>query len=115
MKKTHTELLIKVNRLAECRQFYRDVLDLGTPVFDSNFAVSFRLCDHTFLTLELTAANYLEHDSNAMIWRFEVDELESFRKRLTAAGCELELLPGSSGTWRGYDPEGNRFYVREAR
>lgn len=115
MKKTHTELLVKVNHLGVCRHFYRDILGFGAPVFDSNFAVSFQICDHCFLTLEETAANYLEHDSNAMIWRFEVEDLELFRQRLEKAGYQLEQLAGDTGCWRGSDPEGNRFYVREAR
>ena len=36
-------VVVRVRNLELCRAFYRDVLDLWTPLLDSNFWVEFRL------------------------------------------------------------------------
>ena len=115
MKKFHSEIVICVNDLNSCRHFYRKVLEMGDPVFDSNFITSFQVSDDLILTLARTDCAELEHAKSAVTWRFEVEDLELFRCNCIAAGHEL-TPPGENDTyWSGTDPEGNRFYVRELR
>ena len=115
MKKIHSEIVICVNDLNSCRHFYRKVLDMGDPVFDSNFVTSFQVSDDLILTLARTDSADLERARSAVTWRFEVEDLELFRCNCIAAGHEL-TPPGENDTyWSGTDPEGNRFYVRELR
>ena len=106
------EIVIRVRDLDACRIFYRDVLELGEPVSDSGFSSSFALNDGVMLTLEKNDAPFLEHASNATLWRFAVADFEKFRKHLADAGCELVEDP-CGGSWRGSDPEGNMFLVRD--
>lgn len=106
------EIVIRVRDLDACRIFYRDVLELGDPVSDSGFNSSFALNDGLMLTLEKNDAPFLEHASNATLWRFAVSDFEKFRKHLADAGCELAEDP-CGGSWRGCDPEGNMFLVRD--
>ena len=106
------EIVIRVRDLDGCRIFYRDVLELGDPVSDSGFSSTFALNDGLMLTLEKNDAPFLEHASNATLWRFAVADFEKFRKHLADAGCELVEDP-SGGSWRGSDPEGNMFLVRD--
>jgi len=115
MKKFHSEIVICVNNLDACRHFYRKVLDMGDPVFDSNFLTSFQLGDDLALTLARTETKDMERARSAATWRFEVEDMEQFRGNCLAAGYSL-TPPGTGGTyWSGADPEGNRFYVREFR
>ena len=115
MKKFHSEIVICVSDLDVCRHFYRTVLEMGDPVFDSNFITSFQVGDDLFFTLARTGSDNLERARSAMTWRFEVKDLERLRGNCASAGRKL-LPPGKNGTyWCGIDPEGNRFYVREFR
>ena len=111
MKKSFAEIVIRVNDLNCCRIFYRETLQLGDPVVDSDFIASFKVSDTTLLTLEKTDAPFLEHASSAMTWRFCTDDLEGLRNRIRYAGSELMEDP-CGGYWRGTDPEGNVFLVR---
>jgi predicted enzyme related to lactoylglutathione lyase len=116
IKKSRPEIVIKVNDLEKCRFFYRNVLDLGEPVFDSNFAVSFDVDDRLSLTLEATDAKYLEHASSAVMWRFEVDDIDGMQKKMESAGVSFSKVEGGSAEYYcGSDPEGNRFLVRKTQ
>ena len=115
MKKIHSEIVICVNDLNSCRHFYRKVLDMGDPVFDSNFITSFQVGDDLILTLARTDCTELERAKSAVTWRFEVEDLELFRVNCTAAGHELTPPAKNDTYWSGADPEGNRVYVREVR
>ena len=112
MKKTLVEIVIRVNDLDGCRIFYRELLQFGDPVLDSGFVASFKISDTTLLTLEKTDAPFLEHASSATLWRFAVDDFRKFRKHLADCGYELVEDP-CGGSWRGSDPEGNMFLVRD--
>ena len=48
-------IVVKVENLDLCRVFYRDILELGPPISDSNFWVEFRLQKDVSLVLELVA------------------------------------------------------------
>ena len=110
-------IVIKVNELECCRLFYRDLLDLGEPMIDSSFFTVFQLQPGLTLTLEKSPAKYLERASSTIEWRFETANLTVLKQRLEAAGYALEfdeLHRGPGRYWRGRDPEGNFFLVREA-
>ena len=111
-------IMIRVNDLDGCRIFYRDLLELGEPVLDSSFLVVFQLSEDLTLTLEKSAAPYLEHASSACLWGFETEDLDGLRRRLEDAGYELALdadCRDPSCDLRGRDPEGNLFRVRRPR
>ncbi|MPN54196.1 hypothetical protein SDC9_201865 [bioreactor metagenome] len=114
MNAKHLGLVLRVNDLDICRLFYRDLLELGEPVFDSTFAVVFRLADKLTLTLEKSAAEYLEHASAATSLAISVPDLEAFAAKLDAGGCPLADEPvriGIVSYRRGTDPEGNPLLV----
>ena len=112
MKNALVEIVIRVNDLDLCRIFYRETLQFGDPVVDSGFIASFKISEGVLLTLEKTEAPFLEHASGATMWRFGTDDLEALRERISYSGGNLVEDP-CSGFWRGVDPEGNVFLVRE--
>ncbi|WP_294477057.1 VOC family protein [uncultured Victivallis sp.] len=117
MNAAYFSLILKVNDLDGCRIFYRDLLGLGEPVFDSTFAVVFLLGEKLTLMLEKSAAEYLEHASAAANFAFAVPDLEEFARRLDDNGCPLEpdsIRIGIVEYRRGTDPEGNPFLVCQA-
>ncbi len=114
MNAKYLGLILRVNDLDMCRLFYRDLLELGEPVFDSTFAVVFQLAENLTLTLEKSAAEYLEHASAASSFAFAVPDLETFAEKLDSGGCPLSAEPIRVGIVeyrRGSDPEGNPFFV----
>ncbi len=109
-------IIVKVNDLDGCRLFYREQLGFGEPVADSTYRAVFDLGGGLTLTLEKSAAPYLERASAATGWCFRVPDLKAFRDRLEAAGYEYPIERSSLGDGdclRGSDPEGNLFLVRE--
>ena len=109
-------IVVKVNDLDACRIFYRELFAPLLPVMDSTFTVVFELAPNLTFSLEKSNAPYLEHSSCAQGWKFDSADFESLRRRLAAAGCELEPEPDcrDSGLyWRGCDPEGNISLVRQ--
>ena len=112
MTNSACEIVIRVRDLDVCRIFYRDVLQLGDPISDSGFTATFALNNGTMLTLEKSDALFLEHASNATLWRFGVADFQKFREHLENCGYELTEDP-CGGSWRGSDPEGNMFLVRD--
>ena len=109
-------IVIKVNDLNNCRFFYRELLELGEPVVDSSYAVSFELMPGFRLILEKSAAPYLEHASAAASLLFTVSDLDRLRRRLEDAGYTpaFDNNPHLGGFLIGSDPEGNLFRVRES-
>lgn len=110
-------LMLRVNDLDHCRIFYRDLLGLGEPVFDSPFLITFLLDNRLMLTLEKSAAEYLEHASSAACFYFSVPDLEAFARKLDENGFPLEeklFRIGVADFRRGTDPEGNIFLVCQA-
>ncbi|MGE4563815.1 MAG: VOC family protein [Victivallaceae bacterium] len=109
-------ILLRVNQLDVCRQFYRDLLGIGDPVIDSTFAVEFHPSRNFAIRLEASEAPYLEHESAATSWMLEVSDFDAIRERLADAGYPLaekpEERPGGL-YFRGNDPEGNTFYIAQ--
>ena len=114
MRKNLIEIVLRVNDLDGCRIFYRELMQFGDPVLDSGFIASFKISETTLLTLEKTDAPFLEHSASATSWRFGVPDINALRERMYFAGYELKEDP-SGDFWRGTDPEGNVFWVREEK
>ena len=107
-------IVIKVSNLEISRAFYRDTLQLGDPVMDSNFWVEFSLPCGSSLYLEKLdekAASpavksriswVYKTDAKAMIERLAEYDYNSTTTRELRVGFELVKF---------YDPEGNSFYI----
>ena len=111
-------VVIKVNDLAICEKFYRDVLQLGTPELSSSFEVIFRLAEKSDLYLVKTTAKFLEHGSSASSWFFTTGDMAALEERLENAGYPLleeKFHLGAHVCRRGTDPEGNQFFVMEEK
>ena len=115
MEKLPYGIVIKVRNIELCRSFYRDVLDLGAPVMDSNFWVEFRLADSLALCLEKIADGDTAPTSEGGIsWIFRTDELDTLVDRLHKYGYnpvpQKQERVGFK-TLRFLDPEGTPFMV----
>lgn len=110
-------VIIKIENLNLCRSFYRDVLNLGTPVMDSNFWVEFKINDHASLILEqLQPGGKLPPTHGRISWMCEVDNLAEYIKHLDDNGHapsidETECLGKRIAKFM--DPEGNPFTICE--
>jgi predicted enzyme related to lactoylglutathione lyase len=108
-------VIIRVENLDLCRAFYRDVLELGPPISDSNFWVEFRLQRDISLVLERVGkGEKLPVGRGRIAWLYQVPDLSQVAARLKEGGCE----PISEEQERlGFrvvmfaDPEGNPFYL----
>jgi hypothetical protein len=78
MKNSSFGVIIKVNNIDLCRNFYRNVSNLGNPVIDSSFGVEFQINNEFFLMLEKTDARFLEHESSATSWSCRIDNIDEF-------------------------------------
>ncbi|MDD3885411.1 MAG: hypothetical protein PHI35_00885 [Victivallaceae bacterium] len=107
-------IVVKVNDLDGCRIFYRELLGLGEPVVDSSFVTVFEVREGFSLTLEKSAATWLDSKNSPIALRFEIDDPEALRDRMEEAGYTIEfdeICRASGACFRGFDPEGNAFYV----
>ncbi|MCP3967962.1 MAG: VOC family protein [Lentisphaerae bacterium] len=107
-------VIIKVKNIDLCRSFYRDVLNLGEPVMDSNFWVEFEAGDNFVLALEKSAARFLEHEPSATAWICRVDDVSATQKRLNKHGFKTSIsksLKMGETLYRCQDPENNVFYI----
>ena len=115
MDKKRIGIVIKVKNLTSCKAFYRDVLELGEPVLDSNFRVEFQVGDSFCLTLEKNPwETVLPAASGRVSWFFDEDA-ETIRSRMKAYGYAVPKLPDTEKKGEVFcwftDPEGNPFYV----
>jgi len=114
MKNSLFGVIIKVNNIDLCRNFYRNVLKLNDPVIDSSFCVEFQISDNFFLTLEKTDARFLEHESSATSWSYKVDSIEDVHYLSRLHGYKLNMDKRShegETLYRCQDPEKNIFYI----
>ena len=114
MKNSSFGVIIKVNNIDLCRNFYRNVLNLGDPVTDSSFCVEFQISDNFFLMLEKTDARFLEHESSATSWSCKVDSIDELHYRSRLHGYKLnmnERTHEGEVLYRCQDPEKNIFYI----
>ena len=116
MKKTRFGIVIKVNNLTSCKAFYRDILDLGDPVLDSNFRVEFQCGDSFSLVLEKSPWDApLPAVSNRVVWLYEYADAKSVWTKMVSYGFQIpnltEAIVNGERFCRFTDPEGNPFYV----
>ncbi len=112
-------VVIRVQNLETCRSFYRDVLNLGVPVLDSNFWVEFRINGNTSLYLEKAECGEKIAAPNSRIaWMLHVKDLKAFEENMEKYGYHGNT---DSADRIGFpvryfqDPEGNGFYVAEIK
>lgn len=108
-------VIIKVENLNASRSFYRDVLDLGAPVMDSNFWVEFKINGSSSLILEEVATGEKVPAGRGRIsWACSVNDLEDVVARLEKNGfkpiVEEEERLGMK-ILKYCDPEGNPFIL----
>lgn len=108
-------VIIKVENLNACRSFYRDVLDLGAPVMDSNFWVEFKINGSSSLILEeAIPGEKVPIGRGRISWACLVNDLEDIVKRLENNGFEpLKEEEERIGMkiLKYCDPEGNPFIL----
>ena len=112
MEKRRFGIILKVNNLDMCREFYRRLLGLGDPVIDSSFAAEFAIGPDAFLLLEKAPADYLEHENSAQCWFFSPADPDRIARELQEDHYPLKLVKDEYSpydVWRGQDPEGNTF------
>ncbi|HOK05455.1 MAG TPA: VOC family protein [Victivallales bacterium] len=109
-------VVIRTKNIDNLRNFYRDVLDLGPPVVDSNYWVEFKLGDTTHLVLELIddESENLAGKSGNIDWVFRVDNLEEKKqilaeKKLEPVSEEAERFGKRVLIYR--DPDGNLIHI----
>ena len=108
-------VVIKVENLSLCRAFYRDVLQLGPPVMDSNFWVEFKLDNGSSLVLEgVSQGDKLPPGKGRIAWLCKVSDLRGVVTTLKEKGFEPVASEEEQGGIRVIqycDPEGNPFYL----
>ncbi len=110
-------IIIKVKNIDVARDFYRDVLDLGNPIVDSNFWIEFKLGNFV-LALELFEKYESQDNVSNILFFYEVESINIFKKKLARNGhadffIEEEKL--GITILKCKDPEGNIFAVRERK
>lgn len=107
------EIIILVENLDASRYFYREVLQVGPVILDSNSAVVFGLAPGLVLVLERCADGYMEHASGAVRFALECADVEALAERMKKDGGTLSDPFERLGRTccRGCDPEGNPFLV----
>ncbi len=115
MKQHLQGIVVKVSNLEISRAFYRDILQLGTPVMDSNFWVEFNLPCGTSLYLEkLDEMAASAAVKSRISWVYKVENPDALIERLSEYGYDStttrEIRVGYKLV-KFYDPEGNSFYI----
>lgn len=115
MKDNLCGVVVEVENLAAARAFYRDILQLGDPVMDSNFWVEFRLPGNFSLFLKkIYAGNRPRRNGSSVSWLYRVRNMNEILSRLEHYGygdiCEKSEELGES-VYTFKDPEGNYFHL----
>ena len=111
-------VIVKVENLNVCRSFYRDILNLGAPVMDSNFWVEFKINSSSSLIIEQAiTGEKLPAGRGRIAWLCSVENLEETLTRLEKNGHEpiTEEDEERIGVkiYKFCDPEGNPFSICE--
>lgn len=114
MINTFCGFILKVHDLERCRSFYRDILQLGQPISDSNFRTEFALGnDNRLILCKASGANLPKNEERSAIW-FEPDDPTLQMELLTSSGylpCGDALSVLLPDTKCFQDPEGNLVYI----
>ena len=110
------EIIIQTENIDVSRYFYREILQIGEVVLDSNHCVVFKLDDSSLLVLESCQVKYLEHASGAVHLAFECNDVPELAQRLKKEAVPLSDSFERMGKicYRGSDPDGNAFIVIQA-
>ncbi|MCF6176506.1 MAG: VOC family protein [Victivallaceae bacterium] len=110
MENNASSVIIKVKDIDICRSFYRNILNMGNPVVNSNFRVEFIMGNHASLVLlqdkesetaEPTTPPVIELNENIAEVCTRLDELE----------CHYEFISNAEkATYKMCDPE-NRLII----
>ena len=111
-------VIVKVKNLNVCRSFYRDMLNMGPPVMDSNFWVEFKINTSASLILEkAVTGEKLPEGEGRIAWMCAVDDIKETMLRLEENGykpiTEKENEKIGVKVYKLYDPENNPFYICE--
>ena len=109
--------VVPVRDLAGMRSFYRDVVQLGEPIMDSNFWVEFRLPGNGILVLEKRDSAKKPEEGQGLSWLMCVEKMatvvEHLEKHEVKPVRPDQEIPGVS--CRSFlDPEGNPFTLYES-
>ncbi|HBC89397.1 MAG TPA: hypothetical protein DCZ94_20850 [Lentisphaeria bacterium] len=111
-------VIIKVENIDVCRSFYRDVLELGAPVIDSNFWIEFKLQDNVSLVLEQAAeGEKLPPGRDRISWLYRIEAIDDMLAKLKEHGHQPHAEDERLGykVYQFLDPEGNPFYLYSAK
>ncbi len=108
MKNNASNVIIKVDDIDICRSFYRNILNLGAPVVNSNFQVEFLTCNRGRVILQKKGEED-EHDKEPGTRTIHCEEaISNICHRLGAAGhCYEYIDKDQSDCCRLRDPAGN--------
>jgi predicted enzyme related to lactoylglutathione lyase len=107
-------VIIKVENIDVCRSFYRDVLELGSPIIDSNFWVEFKLQENVSVVLEQVAeGEKLTPGRDRVSWLYRVQHIEEMLSKLKEHGHQPHSEEERIGfrVYQFLDPEGNPFHL----
>ncbi len=110
MENSASSVIIKVKDINICRSFYRNVLNMGNPIVNSNFRVEFMMANHKTLVL----LQEQEHDHESTIIDqvdppfIELDEnVDKICARLDEIESHYEFINNETkNSYRMRDPEG---------
>lgn len=106
-------VLLQVKDIGHVRAFYRDVLNLGDPLLDSNYYAEFATPGGGLLVLQ--QCDYANEDKGSdTAWLFFAEDPEPILKRLESKGVAPVQPPRAVPGRRCVtfaDPEGNLFTV----
>ena len=112
---TLSAVIIKVQNLNICRAFYKDLLELGAPVMDSNFWVEFKLGDYASLILEqIITGEPVPEGRGRIAWLCAVNDYNEIIEQLKENGYDPlgeEEEHWGMKTLTFLDPEGNPFTI----
>ncbi len=117
MKSRIYAVVIRTNNIENLRNFYRDVLDLGPPVVDSNHWVEFKLGEATNLVLEAIdpdASDTCVESGSRVDWALRIDDLDAEKERLAEAKLEPageEADRFGKRVLKYLDPDGNLIHL----
>lgn len=115
MKKTCYGVILKVNNLALCKGFYKNILSLGDPAIDSNFMCEFHIENDFSLILEKAEWEFMpEAKESRSSWILHTEDMKVFLENMKKYGYEPESRASDKFgimLLKCRDPEGNVFYI----
>lgn len=102
--------LVRVGDINRVRAFYRDTLELGDPIVDSNFWLEFKLPGAGILAIEQSNSALTNENRQDVSVLLQVDDIDTVVKKMKSKAV-LPMLPAREIPGRTTvtvrDPEGN--------